>query len=112
MDPEMDRKYGTDHPEKIDAFVVRDGTLYLYIIQADELDGERTLALQNKLNNYLAFILDGQLEEEYPDMVEWPKVVRLELRLTPVGVAAEFLNLVGNALEAEGVGFEFHVADD
>lgn len=108
----MDRDYGTDHPDKIDVMSVKDGVLYLHVIQANELDGERTLALQDKFNHYFAFILDGQLDEEYPDMAGMRRVVRLELQHAPVGVAAEFLDVVGSAFEAEDIGFECHVAND
>ncbi len=108
----MDRAYGTDHPNRIDVIAENDGVCYLYVIQADHLDDERTLALQDKLNNYLAFILDGQLEQEFPDKANLRKVVRVELKHSPPDLAADFLVAVGGTFEAEGIGFEYGVFDD
>jgi len=105
----MSQRYGTDHPEVIDVITEKDDTCYLYVIQDAELDDERTLALQTKLNNYLAFILDGQLAEEYPSKAQLQKVIRIELQYPATGVAAEFLERIEPYLQKEGVGFEVGV---
>ena len=102
----MSKKYGTDYPDKVDLITEKDGICYLYVVQSDELDGERTLALQEKLNNYLSFILDGQFEKEYPERAVLRKVVRIELQHKPAGIAAEFLRKVKPVFEAEGIGLE------
>ncbi len=105
----MSKKYGTDYPDKVDLVTEKDGVCYLYVVQSDELDGERTLALQEKLNNYLSFILDGQLKEEYPDKALLRKVVRIEFQHPPTGIAAEFLERLRPVFETEGVGFEYSI---
>ena len=105
----MTERYGTDYPDVVDLITEKDGSCYLYVIQSAELDDERTLALQTKLNNYLAFILDGQLEREYPGKALLNKVVRIELQHPATGIAAEFLERIGAYFQAEGVGFEFGV---
>ena len=102
-------KFGTDFPDKVDMVTVEDGVCYLYVVQGHELDGERTLALQTKLNNYLAFILDGQFAQEYPDKAPLPKVIRVELLYEAEGVAAEFLEKVGPLIKKEGIGFEVNL---
>ena len=48
----MTKKYGTDYPDKVDLIAEKDGACYLYVVQSDEMDDEKTLALQDKLNNY------------------------------------------------------------
>ncbi len=108
----MVRQFGTDFPDKVDMVTVEDGVCYLYVVQGHELDGERTLALQTKLNNYLAFILDGQLEQEYPKKAQLQKVIRVELLYRPEGVAAEFLEKVAPLIEKEGIGFEVKLHDE
>ena len=105
----MTERCGTDHPDVVDLIAEKDGICYLYVIQSAELDDERTLALQTKLNNYLAFILDGQLEREYPAKALLDKVVRIELQHPATGIAAEFLDGIGVHFQREGVGFEFGV---
>jgi hypothetical protein len=106
----MSKKYGTDYPDKVDLITEKDGVCYLYVIQSDELDDERTLALQEKLNNYLSFILDGQFVKEYPERAQLRRVVRIELQYEPTGIAAEFLKKVKPVFEAEGVGLEYTVS--
>ena len=108
----MVRRFGTDFPDKVDMVTVDDGVCYLYVVQGHELDGERTLALQEKLNNYLAFILDGQFEQEYPERALLQKVIRVELLHKPEGVAAEFLEKVAPHIEKEGIGFEVKLHDE
>jgi hypothetical protein len=103
----MTKMYGTDYPDKVDLIAEKDGACYLYVVQSDELDDEKTLALQDKLNNYLSFILDGQLKEEYPDKALLRKVVRIEFQYLPTGIAAEFLERVRPVFEAAGVRFEY-----
>lgn len=106
----MIKKYGTDYTNKVDLITEKDGACYLYVVQSAEMDEEKTLALQDKLNNYLSFILDGQLKEEYPDKALMRKVVCIEFQHQPTGIAAEFMDRVRPVFEAEGVCFEFSVS--
>lgn len=106
---DTNHNYGTANPDKVDLIGEEGGVCYLHVIQADELDDERTLLLQTKLNNYLAFILDGQFEEEHPEKAGLPKVVKVHLQHEPSGVASQFLSLVGEAFRKESVGFEYEL---
>jgi hypothetical protein len=99
-------KYGTDHPSQIDLIGLKDGVCRFTIVQVERLNDERVLLLQEKLNNYLTYILDGQLAEEYPDRAELPKVVEVALQFPPEGVAIEFLSKVGEVFREKGIGFE------
>ena len=107
---DTERQYGTAHPDKVDLIGEEGGICYLHVIQTDELDDERTLLLQTKLNNYLAFILDGQLDDEHPDKASLKKVVRVHLQHEPSGVANQFLSMVGEVFQRENVGFEYELA--
>lgn len=98
-------KYGAEYPRVIDFLTEKDGVCSLYIVQSDPLDDELTWKLQEKINNYLTFALDGQLVEEYPDMVGTKLRIQVDLKHPPKGVAAEFLDKVAPYVEAEGVGF-------
>ena len=100
-------KYGAQHPELIDFLTQKDDVCSLYIVQSDPLDDELTLKLQEKINNYLAYALDGQLAEEYPDMANMKLSIEIEIQHQPEGVAAEFLDRVRPVIEAEGL--EFHI---
>ena len=105
-----ERGYGTDHPDKIDLVSEKGGVCYFYVIQADDLDDERILLLQAKLNNYLAFILDGQLEQEDPEKYRLGEMVKVELQYVPSGVASKFLALVKGVFQREAIGFEYGVS--
>ena len=59
-------KYGTEHPNKIDTIATKDEKVILSIIQADAIDDDNLIQLQEKINNYLAYILDGQLDNDFP----------------------------------------------
>ena len=100
---------GAEYPEVIDYLTEKDGVCSLYIVQITPLDDELTLKLQEKINNYLAFALDGQLAKEYPDMAGMKLRIQLELQYPPEGLAAEFLDKVTPHVEAEGVGFYVQV---
>lgn len=63
----MSLNYGTDHPDKIDIISENNGTCYLWIAQSQLLEEETLFLLQDKINNYLTFILDGQLAEVFPE---------------------------------------------
>ena len=105
-------KSGAEYPEVIDYLTEKDGVCSLYIVQSMPLDDELTLKLQEKINNYLAFALDGQLANEYPDMAGMRVQIKLELQYPPEGVAAEFIEKVAPHVEAEGIGFHVQVGSE
>jgi hypothetical protein len=102
-------KSGAEYPDVIDYLTEKGGVCSLYIVQSMPLDDGLTLKLQEKINNYLAFALDGQLDKEYPDMAGMKLRIQIELQHPPEGVAAEFLEKVAPYVEAEGVGFDVRV---
>lgn len=106
----MEREYGTNNPDKVDLIGEEDGICILHVIQADQLDDERMLSLQTKLNNYLSFILDGQLDQEHPEKAGLQKVVKIHLYHEPSEVTIDFLSLVEEIFHREGVGFEFKLS--
>ena len=105
-------KCGAEFPEVIDYLTDKDGVCSLYIVQSMPLDDELTLKLQEKINNYLSFALDGQLIDEYPDMAGKKVQIKLELQYRPEGVAAEFIEKVAPHIEAEGIGFHVQVSSE
>jgi hypothetical protein len=98
-------KYGTACTNQIDALGVRDGLCILSIIQTTPLSPELTTLLQEKLNYYLQYILDGQLHEERPETINMPKVIELYLQHPASDVAEIFLSRVSAYIEGEGIRF-------
>lgn len=103
----MSLKYGTAHPDKVDLIGESNGTCNLWIVQSEVLDEERLFLLQEKINNYLVYILDGQLAEEYPKFFDMPKTVRIVYQQDFTETAIDFLEKVKSVFFAEGIGFEY-----
>jgi hypothetical protein len=98
-------KFGVSFTNQIDAIGIRDGECILSIIQADPLSPELTVLLQQKLNHYLQYILDGQLHEERPETSNIPKTIELYLQHSASDVAEAFLKKVKPYIESEGIKF-------
>ena len=105
----MNQRYGLDDPDVLDLITERDGICYMYLVEENELEGNELLALQVKLNNYLSFILDGQLQRTYPALANLQKVIRINLKHAPSELAGEFLERVKSAFAEYDVGLEVAV---
>jgi len=72
---------GLQHPDIIDevAHQAKDNTVVLTIREDTPWDGteQRIAALGNKINTCVAFIVQGQLAQDYPDLVGKPIVISL-----------------------------------
>jgi hypothetical protein len=69
--------------------------------------GERLPALQAKLNTYLAYALDGQLHEDYPQVAGKAVRFRLHYAYPPTQREQDFIDLVcRDVLAPEGIGWE------
>lgn len=97
-----------EDPTVID-FVTHDpsGEVVLVMVEGREWDGsdERLFELQEKINSYASFAVDGQLVEQHPELAGKP--VRLELRCVgpPDPKTASFLDMVRGKLDEEGLEF-------
>jgi hypothetical protein len=100
------KKFGVSFTNQIDSIGIREGECILSIIQSDSLSPELTVQLQEKLNYYLQYILDGQLHEERPDTDNMLKTIELHLQHPASGVAEEFLSKVKAYIESEGIKFQ------
>ena len=83
---------GLQYPQIVDLITrAKDGTFCLIIAETDAVTGERVLALQEKLKNYLAFAKDGQLMAKYPEAKGTPVRIRVDLYAEPDAIVLEFL---------------------
>ena len=83
------------------------GEVILVMVEGRQWDGsdERLFELQEKINTYVSFAVNGQLVEEYPYLAGKP--VRLELRCVdpPDDKTASFLEIVHGKLAEVGLAF-------
>jgi hypothetical protein len=67
---------------------------------------DQVLVLQAKLNNYLTFVLDGGLLEQYPNLNTARWSLRLDCQSQPPERTAEFLQAAGDLVRQQGGEFE------
>ncbi|WP_420843048.1 DUF6572 domain-containing protein [Geothrix alkalitolerans] len=103
-----------DQPNVIDIVAIRPGEPLTRLVIADHLDwtleDEHLLALQAKLNAYLAFVESGQLSREYPGT--GGNLVRIEVAFLhePSQQAKEnFLPKAAQIIEKAGLSFSWQV---
>jgi hypothetical protein len=65
--------------------------------------------LQEKLNAYLSFALDGEMTEAYPQFSGQPLKIRLECAEPPVEETLDFLQHVYEQMALQGITFEVEV---
>jgi hypothetical protein len=101
---------GLENPGVLDAFAhdMRTDTLVLAMYEARPWRGEETqlFQLQEKLNAYLSFVLDGELSEAYPNFTAKP--VRIQLRTVhePDETALAFISRIREQLDLQRIEFE------
>ncbi len=66
--------------------------------------------IEEKINRYLGYALDGFLAEHYPRYEGKAVRIRLDCPEPPSGAAAPFVDAARRAIEAQGVEFVVNVA--
>ena len=98
---------------KVDVVSVEDGSYVLTIV--DHWDWvvkfDHLPQLEEKLNNYLAYVEAGELAVAFPDAVGKPVVIEIEFLFEPEGIAVEFLDVVKGTVEGAGFGFRWFVKE-
>jgi hypothetical protein len=101
---------GLENPGVLDAFAhdTRADKLILAMYEVRPWSGEdsQLFQLQEKLNAYLSFVLDGELREAFPDLAA--KRVEIQLRSIhePDARALEFIGRVREQLALQQITFE------
>jgi hypothetical protein len=65
--------------------------------------------MEDKINRYLAYALDGFLVEHHPKFLGKKVRIRLDCAEAPHGEAVAFLEAATHAIRAEGLDFEVNV---
>ena len=89
------------------------GEVVLVMNEPDEWDGSdaRLLALQERFNAYVSFLLDGEMANEHPELAG--KRARIELRCgqMPDSRALELLGMIHDQLAFQEIKMEVIVKD-
>jgi hypothetical protein len=107
---------GLEHPGVLDAFAhdTRADKLVLAMYEDRPWLGEeiQLFQFQEKLNAYVSFVLDGELNEAYPEMAG--KGVEIQLRTVhePDAKAFDLIRRVREQLDLQQIAFEVVRIDD
>jgi hypothetical protein len=116
MDTEDRTAKVTDRAGVID-LVAQDpktGEVILVMIEPDEWDGsdEQLLALQERFNAYVSFLLDGEMAEAHPEFAGKPARIELRCAHLPDTRALELLGLIHDQLAFQEIKLEVVVRND
>ncbi len=89
-----------------------DGVAVLMMVEERPWSGEdaQLFQLQEKLNAYLSFILDGEMAESYPELQGKPVRVVVRCAEEPDQKTVEMLSAVRKQIAFQQIDLEVHVA--
>jgi len=101
---------GLEHPGVLDALAhdTRADKVVLAMYEVRPWTGEefQLFQLQEKLNSYVSFILDGELQENFPDFATKSVEIQLRTAHDPDAKALEFISRVREQLALQQITFE------
>lgn len=112
--PTPGERRGVEHAEVIDLLThdAESGQVELVMFEPRAWDGgeEQLFQLQEKMNAYLSFALDGEMAEAHPELVDKPLRVVLRCVDMPPAPAVEFLTHVREQIALQGIDLEVRYA--
>jgi hypothetical protein len=101
---------GLEHPGVLDALAhdTRADKVVLAMYEVRPWTGEEVqlFQLQEKLNAYVSFILDGELQESFPDLASKSVEIQLRTLQDPDAKALEFISRAREQLALQQITFE------
>ncbi len=91
----------------------RTGDVVLVMNEPNEWDGsdEQLLALQERFNAYVSFLLDGEMTEAHPELAGKPARIELRCAQMPDTRALELLGLIHDHLAFQEIKLEVVVKE-
>jgi hypothetical protein len=89
------------------------GEVVLVMNEPNEWDSsdEELLALQERFNAYVSFLLDGEMAEAHPELVGKPARIELRCPKMPDVRALEFLRLIHDQLTFQEIKLEVVIGE-
>jgi hypothetical protein len=90
------------------------GEVVLVMNEPNEWDDsdEQLLALQERFNAYVSFLLDGEMTESHPELAGKPARIELRCAHMPDARALELLGLIHDQLALQEIKLEVVVRND
>jgi hypothetical protein len=102
-----------DRPNVVDAIGIENESGQVVMSIADHLEWEplqdHLIALQNKINAYIAFIENNEFEKSYPNGLGRPIRIELCCKYPPIAEAQEFLAKASEVIRGAGWMFSWRV---
>lgn len=102
-----------ENPAVIDLIVhdPRTDCVTLGMVESRRWDGSelQMYQLQEKINAYLSFALDGELAEAYPPLAEKPLVLQLDCVEVPPEPVQRFLKVVAEQIALQSIKLRIRV---
>ncbi len=107
---------GIAHPGVLDAFAYdgRRATLVLAMYETRPWTGgeQQLFQLQEKLNAYASFILDGEMRDSFPQYADKPVEIQLRTRYEPDAVALRLITSAREQLSLQQIHLETTLVGD
>lgn len=101
---------GVQNPNVIDQIAPEGDGVVLVMIEKRRFGSVTQLhELEEKLNRYLGYVLDGYLAQHYPEWAGRPVQIRLDCVEAPHGDARDLLAAAAETVEAEGLALRVNV---
>jgi hypothetical protein len=116
MDTEDRTVKATDRTALIDVIAqdAKTGEVVLVMNEPDDWDGsdERLLALQERFNAYVSFLLDGEMTESHPELAGKPARIEVRCAHVPDTRALELLGLIHDQVALQEIKLEVVVRNE
>ena len=100
---------GIAFPSVVDLVTEGSESVHLVLVETRQLEESDAPALQEKLNNYLSYALDGGLASQFPSAEGKHTVIRIDLYAQPDVSIHEFVRKYSGALVEYGVSLEVNI---
>lgn len=101
---------GLQNPAVLDAFAhdTRSDRLVLAMYESRSWsgEGEQLMQLQEKMNAYLSFILDGEMTDAFPELAGKPVTIQLRSVHEPEEKSSDLIRRMREQLEFQDIVFE------
>ncbi len=108
--------FGVENPRGLDAlaFDGETGEAVLIMVEPRPWDGseQRIFQLQEKVNSYLSFALDGEMTEAFPHLAGKPVRLQLDCALPPDSMTEHFITAVREHIALQDMKFAVRVVGE
>ena len=108
--------FGVENPRGLDAlaFDGETGEAVLIMVEPRPWDGseQRLFQLQEKVNSYLSFALDGEMTEAFPHLAGKPVRLQLDCAAPPDSMTGHFITAVREHIALQDMKFAVRIVGE